>query len=165
MTIVNRLRKMKAIYLCGPIAGCTEEDMRGWRERIKNHVSLQKSETFTWPERNIAEVELTSLFHYLDPTDRVYTEAEESDAIIAKEIVLNDKYYISQSDIVLANLSQLGKYKCVGSIMEIIYSYGLGKYVITIMDPETPVSPWISYHSTRVVHSEQEAVDVLRELV
>ena len=163
MTVVKRIHKTKTVYLCGPIAGCTTEDMHGWRNRIKSHMALHYNNTELVGFGKVDSI-LHPLFHYLDPTDRVYTFEEEEDPNITKEIILNDKYYISQSDILVANMSMLKKYKCTGSTMEIIYAYGLGKYVLTIVDPEAPISPWTRYHTTTIVRSEQEAIDVLRKL-
>ena len=159
MTVVQKSRKTKEIYLAGPMSGCTHEDMHGWRERIKNHSDLHEH---TLEKTVFSSVIAMPLFHYLDPSDRFYDEIAEMDLKVCREIVMGDKADISSADIVLANLSQLGKYSCVGTLMEVIYAYGLGKYVVTITNPDRPLSPWIVYHSTRIVHSEQAAVDVVR---
>jgi hypothetical protein len=162
MTVLkHHISKTKTIYLCGPIDGCTPEEMHGWRDRIKYSVFLRNTIFESGAAGLAAHV---PAFYYQDPTDRVYALKEGQDTEIIKELVLRDKFSIEQSDIVVANLSLLGKYRCVGSIMEIMHSFTHGKFVLTIAPLKGTVSPWIAYHSAKVVTSEDEAISVLANL-
>jgi hypothetical protein len=134
---------MKTIYLGGPIAGCTREDMHDWREVLKWQGAYS--------------------FLFRDPTDRVYPETKV-DHFLIKKIVTEDKVDIAASDILVQNISQLNKYRCVGTIQEIMYGWDMGKYVIVIVDPDDNVSPWVTYHCHKIVHSVEEAYEAMKEV-
>lgn len=64
------------VYLCGPIAGCTDEECKGWRDRAKE-----------------------MLDETVDPMRRDYRGREH----LCKEIVELDKLDIMQCDALLVN--------------------------------------------------------------
>ena len=132
--------KMK-IYLGGPIAGASIEELHGWRDQVKKELSS---------------------YTFLDPTDRVYSKEEEMSSKIVNEIITLDKVDISISEIIFVNLSLIGKLKCIGSIMELIYAFEKGKFVVVIMPTDSAVSPWITYHSHFVVNSIAEGCKVIK---
>lgn len=130
------------IYLAGPIAGCSDSEAHDWRDWVK-------SVTKDWA-------------NCLDPMRRDYRgtgQADKDDRMsdaIVKEIVELDKIDIAQSDVLLANL--LPDKKMVGSNMEIIYAWGLGKLVVLVHDLTKPISPWHRYHSQKIVPQLTDAL-------
>jgi len=72
---------MRTIYLAGPMAGCTEQEMRGWRNAVKDDL----------PE-----------YKFLDPCDRKYTPQQWY------ELVEDDIQDIEDSDLVLCHMWKNG---------------------------------------------------------
>jgi nucleoside 2-deoxyribosyltransferase len=114
-------------YLCGPINGCTDEECKDWREAAK-----------------------LCLPDTLDPMRRDYRGRESQSY---KEIVEGDKDDIRESDVLLVNYDK----PSVGTSMEIYFAWLLGKPIIVVARPETVISPWLRYHSTKIVNSFEEA--------
>lgn len=125
------MTKQYSIYLAGPIAGCTDEEMNGWRTLVKKAAPQHK---------------------YFDPCQRDFRHEAGGKE---KLIVELDKAEIDASDIVIAHCKKIGS----GTMTEIIYAWGQGKRVISVVG--SPVSPWIRYHSFAVVQTEQEALTVI----
>lgn len=115
------------VYLCGPINGCTDEEAKDWREAAK--VRLPRTR---------------------DPMKRDYRGKE---AECYREIVDLDKVDIDNSEIILVNYDK----PSVGTSMEIFYAWTKTIPVIVVCRPETVISPWLRYHSTRIVHSFEDA--------
>ena len=103
------------IYLAGPINGCTDEEATAWR----------------------ADVKRTSHHTVIDPMVRDYRGKEEYNVT---RIVQDDKTDIKGCGAILANLWKLSP----GTIMELLYAWENGVYVVTVSDSH---SPWIRYHS------------------
>lgn len=120
---------MKSIYLCGPINGCTDQECRDWREYVKS----------LW------------LGKCIDPMARDY-RGREAEAY--REIVELDKIDVAEADILLVNY-----YKpSVGTSMEILYAWQLGKRVIAVCPRDAVISPWLRYHAHHLAHSFDEAL-------
>lgn len=126
---------MKTVYLCGPINGCTDEECTDWREAAK----------------------LSIKFDTLDPMRRDYRGREEE---CCEEIVEMDKADIVRSDVILVNYDK----PSVGTSMEMLYAWERDKFVITVARLDTPISPWLKYHSTVRLHGFSEAFDLLNKL-
>lgn len=122
---------MTTIYLCGPINGCTDEECRDWREAVKS-----------------------SHPNCIDPMVRDY-RGREAEAF--REIVELDKIDVAQSDVLLVNYDK----PSVGTSMEILYAWQLGKKVVVVMRPETVISPWLRYHAHEIHHSFEAALEAL----
>jgi nucleoside 2-deoxyribosyltransferase len=75
-----------------------------------------------------------------------------------QRIVEDDKFDIDQSDAVLAMCPK----PSYGTAMEILYAHDHGKPVV-VVTPYGPVSPWLTYHSTVVVHALDDALSYLTE--
>jgi hypothetical protein len=119
------------------MANVTEGEMHGWRERIKT--------------------KLGDSFQFRDPTRRIYRGKLNPE--MRRMIVANDKVDMHYCDILLADIRDLYKgVVMVGTLQEIIYAYMIGKHVVTINNPNDSLSPWVSEHSHRIVHSEDDAV-------
>ncbi len=125
----------KTIYLCGPIAHCSDDECMGWRDEVTN--------------------QLKGKYNILNPMIRDYRNQETNH--IAADIVEADLKDINNSDIVLAFVDR----PSTGTSMEIFYAFGEGKEVVTINDKERP-SPWLFYHSTQFFKKLTEAIDYLK---
>ena len=120
---------MKSIYLCGPINGCTDQECRDWREYVKAR----------WGGKCI------------DPMVRDY-RGREAEAY--REIVELDKIDVAEADILLVNYDK----PSVGTSMEIIYAWQLGKRVIVVCREGVAISPWLRYHAHHLARSFDEAL-------
>ncbi len=121
------------VYLCGPIAGCTDEECKNWRDQSK----LVIQNTF-------------------DPMVRDYRGREDE---CMKEIVELDKKDIDQSDVILVNYDK----PSVGTSMEILYAWERKKTIILVAAKNTKLSPWLKYHSTYIFHSFDEAYKFINQ--
>lgn len=132
------------------MANVTDNHMHGWRDRIKDQLSQG---WIPFPEGYV----------FRDPTRRIYREGLTDK--VRRMIVANDKVDMIYCDMLLADIRDLYAkgVVMVGTLQEIIYAYENGKYVITITNPEDRLSPWISEHSHRIVHTEEDAVAAIRE--
>lgn len=126
---------MKTLYLCGPINGCTDVEANDWRTYIKERWAGQT----------------------LDPMRRDYRGREEESF---REIVELDKEDVLESDIILANCPK----PSAGTSMEILFAWENNRPVVAVVPRGIPVSPWIRYHSTHVVHSLADALVLCRGL-
>jgi nucleoside 2-deoxyribosyltransferase len=114
----------KIIYLAGPMTGCTDEEMFGWRNEAKRILGNQ--------------------FFILDPTDRDYRGKEEENY---DQIVLDDLKDIANSDIVLVKFDKVS----AGTCMEMVYAWQDGRTNVYVINEKNLVlSPWVLYHSDDV---------------
>jgi len=127
---------MKTLYLCGPINGCTDAECTDWREYAKT----------LWAGA------------VLDPMCRDYRGIEDA---AWRDIVELDKIDVTNADVLLVNYDK----PSVGTSMEILYAWERGKLVVVVAAPDARISPWLRYHSHRIVHSFAEAVQVAEQLV
>lgn len=128
---------MTTVYLGGPINGATDEEAHGWRDQFK--------------------AELGPSFTYKDPMDRDYRGREDE---CVNEIVELDKADIEVSDIVVGYCWQVS----VGTSMEVYFAWDLrfqgtdqGPFVLLVIPEGTRISPWLRYHSDAIVHTLEEA--------
>lgn len=121
------------VYLCGPIAGCTDEECKGWRERAK-----------------------AVLHNTLDPMDRDYRGRE---AECYREVVELDKLDINQSEALLVNFPR----PSVGTCMEILYAWEHQKIIILVVPKDIKLSPWLLYHATKIFNSFADAIEYLKQ--
>jgi len=115
------------VYLCGPILGCTDEQCKDWRESAKKRFPAA-----------------------IDPMRRDYRGREEE---CYNEIVELDKTDIKECDCLLVNYDK----PSVGTSMEVFYAWELCIPVFVVAKPETIVSPWLKYHSTKFFTSFEDA--------
>jgi nucleoside 2-deoxyribosyltransferase len=125
---------MKALYLCGPINGCTDEECKDWREAAKA----------AWGGPTI------------DPMRRDYRGKEDESV---NEIVELDKIDVMNSDALLVNYDR----PSVGTSMEILYAFERGKLVVVVARQGERISPWLHYHSHKICHSFSDAFKFLAE--
>lgn len=126
---------MKA-YLCGPINGCTDEECKDWREGFK----------VLWGGPTI------------DPMRRDYRGKEDESW---RDIVELDKIDVSNADVIVVSYDK----PSVGTSMEVLYAWERGKPVVVVAAKDARISPWLRYHSHRIVHSYADAVATARSLI
>ena len=124
------------IYLAGAINGRSDDEAITWREWFKKLSALQE-------------------ICFLDPMKRDYRGRETENY---REIVELDKLDIRNSDIVVLMFVE----PSVGTSMEAFFAWTLGKPIITIDESDSPLSPWLRYHSTTIVESKKAAVIKLK---
>lgn len=127
---------MKIAYLCGPINGCTDEECNNWRDLFAS----------LWPGAT------------LNPMRRDY-RGKEQEAF--RDIVELDKIDVMNSDVIVVSYDK----PSVGTSMEVLYAWERGKPVIVVARPDTNISPWLRYHSHRIVHSYADAVAAAGEIL
>jgi hypothetical protein len=128
---------MKRVYLAGPINGCTDEEAKGWRERIKAALAGEVA--------------------FDDPMDRDYRGKERGNEAA---IVLGDLSLVVRCDLLVANCWK----PSWGTAMEIMVKSNDQGIVLTI-HPEGSISPWLLWHSNFVVRDEAEAIVAIRRLL
>lgn len=125
---------MKTIYLCGPINGCSDEECQNWRSFIKTKWEGQ----------------------CLDPMRRDYRGREHESV---NEIVELDKIDVTNSDVILVNYDK----PSVGTSMEVLYAFERGKLVVVVAPSHAVISPWLVYHSHKILPTFPAALDFIRE--
>ena len=125
------------VYLSGPMDGCTDEEKKAWRNQVK--------EIFPGS---------------IDPCRHNY---ENPDYLgkLHHEIVELDKRDIRNCDVLLVRYLR----PSAGTCMEILYAWMLGKPVVIWCDKDTILSPWVSYHSTSIVHSFDAMIQKIMEVM
>lgn len=126
----------KTIYLCGPINGCTDAEANDWRTLVK---TLWSGAT-------------------LDPMRRDYRGREHE---CRDEIVELDKIDVMNADALLVSCDK----PSWGTAMEVVYAWERAKPVVVVCPEDMTISPWLSYHSHRIVHSYEDGVAACRELL
>lgn len=121
------------VYLCGPINGCTDEECQDWRESAKKRFP-----------------------NSIDPMRRDYRGRESTHV---DEIVELDKVDVDECDALLVNHPK----PSVGTSMEVFYAWTLGKYIVVVCPEGVTQSPWMVYHSNHIVHTFEEAYELLEE--
>lgn len=122
-------------YLAGPMAGCSDEEMMGWRREATR---------------------LLGKDNILDPTVRDYRGIWETEVQLTF-LVEADKNEIDQSDFVLAYCPQ----PSYGTVMEILYSWEQSKTVVVVLPPGALNSPWLRYHSHIIFDSVAKACNYI----
>lgn len=123
------------VYLAGLINGCSDSEAKDWRETLK------ALDQFTW----------------VDPMKRDYRGVE---AVKYREVVDLDKRDILSCGTIVVMFVK----PSVGTSMEMLFAWENGIPVILIDRSEGPLSPWMIYHSTSIVNSLEEAMEVLCKL-
>ena len=131
----------KTIYLCGPILSAQDDEANEWRQDAIKH--------------------LGSHFTMLDPMRRKFNDA---DMMGVNEIVRFDLEDVKAADILLVNFNKIrAETTFCGTSMEIREAYLQDKFIVVFSGmPEKDISPWLFYHSTRIVGNLFEAVEYIR---
>jgi nucleoside 2-deoxyribosyltransferase len=125
-------------YLAGPITGRSDAECKDWRR---------------WADAHL--VCLTA-----DPMARDFRGREQEPGVAA-EIVEGDKADIVASDAVLVHVDR----PSVGTSMEVLFAWQIGKYVVIANVSGAPLSPWLLYHSHAQATSLADAVELVNARV
>jgi nucleoside 2-deoxyribosyltransferase len=124
------------VYLAGPIFGRIDSQCKDWRE---------------WFIAN-------SGVECLNPMCRDYRGMENANVA---QIVELDKQDIDECEVVLVMYDK----PSVGTSMEVIYAWERKKPVIVINNSDQlTLSPWLVYHSKKIVKTLQEAVEAIKSI-
>ena len=129
---------MKNIYLCGP-TNYSDSENSDWREQVTSELIISE-------------------FSTIDPTRRDYRTCEED---CVNEIVQLSKIDIENSDVVLAYCQKLS----VANSMEIYYAWVINVPVVCVVPYGSRISPWLRYHSTKIVRDINDAVEWVKEKI
>ena len=126
------------VYLCGPMAGCTDEEAGNWRKDAARRLGYQGITT-------------------LDPMDRDYryTNYGDNPESVLPDLVEEDKIDIEMSDVLLVNYTRVS----AGTSMEILLGWQKNKRVIVVAPESLSLSPWVHYHSHRIFRTMDDAFD------
>lgn len=128
---------MKNIYLCGQ---STNPKLKNWREEIKSELLL---------------TDFTSI-------DRVREDYKTYDEDCINEIVHLSKKDIENCDVIIAYCS----IPSIETSMEIFFAWSINIPVVCVVpynSPVFPVSPWLKYHSTKIVRDIDTALEWVKE--
>lgn len=128
------------VYLAGPIAGCDDEEAMGWRAKAADYLNRHE-------------------IAVLDPMVRDFRGGPIGTAL-ATVVVEGDKADIRKADAILAYCPR----PTVGTSMEILYAHLIGVPVVAVIPEGTSVSPWITYHATRVARTFDDGLALVEEL-
>lgn len=138
---------MLKIYQSGPIAGCDDEECISWRQDLKDRY------------QDIPNAQVK----FIDPMRRDYRQLDRDQKLSSfedqKKIVTLDKADIIRSDamIVWTGLP----FPSAGTSMEIMYAFEHGVYVLTVNPRKVVLSPWVYYHSNKIVTDLDAAMKVI----
>ncbi len=144
MTPMSSGRK-PMIYLAGPITGCKDHQVHGWRDALIKG----RSESY----------------EFIDPTRRLKLQKHKSPEEYARLIVEGDRQDIMESDAVLAHLWK----ESIGTAMGIMAAYSYNKPVVVVL-PESNESAalrqnhTIRFYARAIVKSLREGMEALDEI-
>ena len=129
-------KRIKKVYLSGPIMDEHEGVARKWRE--------------------VAKLLLGKNFQLLDPMRRSFVDRQVDSA---NEIVEFDLQDVRDADIVLVNYSK----PSIGTSMEVFYaSHDLGRFVVAFSALEfKDCSPWMARYCTKILPSLEAAAEYI----
>jgi len=125
------------VYLAGKMSGLTREEMTEWRIEAEDQLN-------------------NAGMSVLDPTRTILCTNPS-----AREIVVNNKFQINHSNIVLAEIAFTGI--SLGTMSEIVYAGTKGKPVISWGKNEVHKYPWISEHTVKHFITLGEALEYIVE--
>jgi hypothetical protein len=126
------------VYLAGPISGRSDAECRDWRSYAAAHLFCLIA----------------------DPMARDYRGREQEPGVAA-EIVEGDKADITACVAVLVHFDR----PSVGTSMEVLFAWTIGKYVVIANVSGAPLSPWLLYHSHAQTTSLADAVELVNARV
>jgi len=124
------------IYLSGPLSGCTDEEIYGWRTQVQGALSPLG-------------------YEFTNATLRIWDKVHSRQSY--EYIVESDKTEIDQCDILLVNYSKL----TCGVAQEEIYAWERSKIVLLVY-LGAPQNPWMNYHCDKSFNSLDEAIRLLQ---
>lgn len=135
------------VYLSGGIAGLSQAEASAWRNLFKD---LYGHEWCLDPMRQAYKYDVINNGHVI------------SDGVALK-IVEDDLRDIREADALVVYYRE----PSVGTSMEMVYAKGWGRHIITINASGKPIdhlSPWLRFHSNRIVPTLQAAVSYAEQV-
>jgi len=129
-----------AVYLAGKMEVCTDNEMKGWREYATSCFEC-------------------SGIPVLDPTRRNRLHDQFDDANVRNRIVQQDLLDISNSKVLLVNLSDSIPGKGWGTVAEVALAHRDGHVIITLLDEGHFKHPFIYKFSTEIHTDIDDAID------
>jgi hypothetical protein len=143
------------LYLVGPIRGLSYKGATDWRTRWTEAL-MEMGYHIASPMRG-KEI--------LKGEKRIKESYEDLPMSSSKGIYGRDCFDVSQCEVLVANLLH-AKEASIGSVMEIQRGRDLAKYVLVVMEKGSVHDhPFVREAASLVVHSEEEAFEVLRHLI
>ena len=139
------MKLLKGVYLAGPMAGFSGEEMKAWR--------------------NIATEQLEAAdVSVLDPTRRISFHEQSLDdtglhSNIAQRIFRQDLRDIARCEVLLTDMRNHPNAKAQGTAAEVMFSHMKHKIIIMFKNPEDQLNPFMSAMATEVHNSLQDAID------
>jgi len=139
------MKLLKGVYLAGPMAGFSGEEMKEWR-------------TVATEQLVAADIPV------LDPTRRVSFHEQSLDdkglnSNIAQRIFRQDLRDIARCEVLLTDLRDHPKAKAQGTAAEVMFSHMKHKIIIAFKNPGDKLNPFMSAMATEVHDSLQDAID------
>lgn len=119
------------IYQCGPMAGCSEDEMSGWRNQLK---------------KDYPDIE------WLDPCDRNYVHQQW------RKLVDDDIADIQAADYILAYYWKTGSGSAMELAYN---HYVARKPSVVVVPEFKVVSPWVRYHADYLVETFEHAMKII----
>ena len=149
------------VYLSGPIFTADTPEAReatdGWRNKA-NHLLLWIGCRATGYGDFVTRFNIQTI----DPCRKkaIY----DPKLFTPNEIILRDLKDVQNADIILAYINLIGDKLPIGTSMEIMYAYTLGKPVIIVStDPRITEHPWIIAMSARIFSDLDTACNYIAE--
>jgi nucleoside 2-deoxyribosyltransferase len=140
--------KTKTIYLAGPMAFLSGNEMKAWRD--------------------LAFEQLHEGTVVLDPTRRVpyHTQVyndRNNNINLCKRLFKQDLLDIDSSDILLVDARNYDHAKAQGTSAEIMYAWTKGKVIIMFKNEWDLINPFFTAMATEIHNSLEDAVDACNE--
>jgi len=143
------MKLCKGVYLAGPMAGMSGDEMKQWRNYAKFHL-------------NCAGIDI------LDPTRRTPYHLSILDDTglehnIAKRIFKQDLRDIARCEVILVDMRNHEGVKAQGTSAEIMFCHMKNKTIIMWKNPEDKLNPFMTAMATEVHNSIDDAIEAVIE--
>jgi len=139
----------KGVYLAGPMAGLTAQDMKEWRDYAKEKLKS-------------ADIRV------LDPTRRISYHDQIFDdkglnQNIANRIFKQDLRDIARCEVLLVDMRDMPGIKGQGTAAEVMFAHTKNKVIIMWVPPISTLNPFMAAMATEVHKTLEEAVEACIE--
>lgn len=143
------MNKKEYTYVAGPMEDCTQAEMKGWRDQVRDQLDLHGIEV-------------------LDPTRRVSfhdqlqdLQSEEKCMNTCRRIFKQDMQDIADSKVVLADVRRKSG-RGTGTSMEIMFAHTKNKIIILVADEDDFIHPFYESMYTEKHYSFKDAIQAVR---
>jgi nucleoside 2-deoxyribosyltransferase len=140
---------LNGVYLAGPMAGLSSDEMKGWRNRARLDF-------------------VAADIMFLDPARRVtyhqqVLEDSGHEINISKRIFKQDLRDISVCDAMLVDMRHHEKAKGQGTAAEVMFAHTENKIIIMFKRPDDDLNPFMAAMATEVHDSLDDAIYAIME--